>query len=152
MMHLENFLANKKDYQIILISFVFLILLGSVLTLIKTLLNIETVNTVMIAKNNWEKFVFGVLIGPLVETFIFQFLIEKIFNSIFKNIIFLTLFSAILFGLNHHYGGFYILYSFILGFYFTYLYLVLLRLKRKAFLTVLLLHSFYNLFVFLGNL
>jgi len=46
MMHLGKFLGTKKDYQIILISFVSLILLGSVLTLIKTLLNIDTVNPI----------------------------------------------------------------------------------------------------------
>jgi hypothetical protein len=150
-MQLEKFLATKKDYQIILIAFVFLYLSGSFLSQIKSLLNIETVNTVMTTKNNWEKFLFGVLVGPFFETFIFQFLIEKIFNSIFKNIVYLTLLSAILFGLSHNYDWFYLLYSFIIGFYLTYLYLLLLRSKRKAFLIILLIHSFYNLSVFLND-
>ncbi|MBC5837853.1 CPBP family glutamic-type intramembrane protease [Flavobacterium muglaense] len=152
MNQLETYLSTKKDYQIFFISLIFLLLVILCLSILLESLDIEMLNDVMVKKNNWQKFFSGVFVGPLLETFIFQYLLEKILIFTSKNSYQITVLSAILFGLTHNYQSFYIFYSFTLGFYFTYLYLILLKLKRKAFLTIFLLHSIHNLLVFLQQL
>lgn len=94
-----------------------------------------------------------VLLGPFLETFIFQHVPFSIFRRIFKNHkskTILILFSGIIFGISHIYSLYYIIKTFILGMLFMYAYII--RYKNKdAFISVFLIHALFNLTIFIFN-
>jgi uncharacterized protein len=95
----------------------------------------------------------GVFAAPLIETFLFQFLIyefsDKFFKRINKNFIFLL--SAGLFASTHAYSWFFMLYAFFMGLLFIVFYH---KLKFKfgtfySFFGVIIIHSLFNLILFI---
>jgi len=89
------------------------------------------------------------LIVPVLETFIFQFIVVrvcKIYN-IKKNIVILI--SASLFGLSHYYNLIYVLQAAVIGYFLTYFYIQLLDDNKPAFRLVCLIHGFVNLVLWL---
>ena len=98
-------------------------------------------------------FTITVIIAPLIETFIFQYLIIEFlfrFKKIGVNIIILV--SALAFGLAHSYSFFYVLVICISGFIYAsyYLYLKIKNVKFP-FLYIFFLHALSNLLVFILN-
>lgn len=97
-------------------------------------------------KSIQEQFIIAVLLAPLIETAIFQFIVvEILYEKLNKYII--AFISAILFASSHLYNFIYFVFAFILGLLFAYLYFVG-REKNKGFLLVFLIHFIYNLLVF----
>lgn len=100
-------------------------------------------------------FTLVVILGPLVETLIFQFGIIELFLLINKSHLvkaIALLVSSVLFGLSHSYSLQYIIHTSIFGFLFSSCYL--LAKERKdihPFMLTFLAHSSSNLFVFLIN-
>ena len=110
--------------------------------------------------NVYEKYFLLVLIAPIFETwfnyYLINFYAKKIllklkFNilEIEKNIyyiIFFMLITSIIFGYNHNYNKFYMLYAFTTSFIYSYYYLKFYLInKRFAFWSICLLHALYNL-------
>jgi membrane protease YdiL (CAAX protease family) len=90
------------------------------------------------------------LIGPLLETFIFQHIIYKILKK-YKPIIILLV-SATLFGLAHIGNLYDFIISFIVGILYMNLYLIIKVDKHKdPFLYVLIAHVTHNLIVVIVN-
>lgn len=95
--------------------------------------------------NQFDHFFLPVVIAPLLETFIFQYLIQDYILKKINNAYLLACFiSSILFGLSHYYSPEYILVTFLSGLLFSTLYLVSLKKNYIPFITVAISHSIYN--------
>jgi len=92
-------------------------------------------------------FLFVAIIAPIVETFIFQYLIIRILKKInfFKNRMVLVMFiSAVVFGASHTYSIFYMFMTFISGLLLAYAFIVYEDKKASAFWVTMAIHSFKN--------
>ena len=100
-----------------------------------------------------EIFTLTVIIGPLIETFIFQYLIIEfliIFKKIKVNIIILV--SSLAFGCSHYYNFIYVLVMCVGGFIFASYYLYLkIKEIRFPFLYIFSLHALWNFMAFILN-
>lgn len=89
----------------------------------------------------------GSILGPIVETFIFQYGIIEILSSIKffnkKNII-IAIISSLIFGFSHTYSWLYIFYGFTIGLVFAYSYLTYKKKNFSAFGVVFLIHCIRN--------
>lgn len=111
-------------------------------------------------KNPLEKhgvliqFIAACIIAPLVETLIFQSLLNLILNKIgIKNLYILICIPSIIFGLNHLYNPLYMISTFTAGLVMNLLYLFCLQNGKNAYFYVALLHFLYNFYGFtLSNL
>ena len=95
----------------------------------------------------WLKFIAVVLIAPIYETFLFQYLIiTTLLGKInTKWVIFI---SSFFFGLSHFYNFFYILNAFFVGIVLAFAYVNWNGKKQSPFLVVFLIHSLHNLLIF----
>lgn len=100
-------------------------------------------------------FLKAVLIGPLLETFIYQFAIIEISRYFKASNIQSILISGLLFGISHMISSdpiIYMVLGTIAGTFFGYVYIFYKKNPNaNAFLMVFLLHSFFNFFVFIIN-
>ena len=98
-----------------------------------------------------EIFTITVIIAPLVETFIFQYLIIEFlfrFKKIKLNIIILV--SSLAFGLLHDYNFIYVLVMCVVGFIYASYYLYLkIKVIKFPFLYICSLHALSNFLVFI---
>ncbi|MGK0469095.1 CPBP family glutamic-type intramembrane protease [Clostridium sp.] len=87
------------------------------------------------------------IIGPIVETFIFQYGIIEILSSIKifkeKNII-IAIISSLIFGFSHSYSYLYIFYGFIIGLLLAYSYLIYKKKNFSAFWVIFWIHCIRN--------
>ncbi len=99
--------------------------------------------------NQLTVFITVVIIGPVIETFFFQYLLIKGVTKIFKWSLLsyqTALVSILAFGLMHTYNILMVIATIIGGF-FLYICYALFELKNKnAFVFTLLLHSIYNFY------
>ncbi|HYK76875.1 MAG TPA: CPBP family glutamic-type intramembrane protease [Daejeonella sp.] len=89
-----------------------------------------------------------IIVAPIVETFINQFGVFRIFNRI--KITqgkqgWIILISASIFGLTHTYSLSYMIFGFSMGIVLAYIYYLFHHTPLKAFWTTALIHSFRNL-------
>lgn len=100
-------------------------------------------------------FIFTVIVGPIIETLIFQFGIIELILLLKKNKFFeilAILISSIIFGLTHNYNVYYIIFGVFIGIIFGIIYIVAKRRKdMNAFTIVLIAHAFTNLIAFFHN-
>ncbi len=91
---------------------------------------------------------FGIIIGPYIETLLFQtlviFLICKIVKRPKYNFCLSILLSAILFSISHTYSLYYVLYAFIGGVIYANAYYFARYKKWSATLTVFIIHAIHN--------
>lgn len=95
-----------------------------------------------------QSFIAVVLLGPLVETYVCQYLFFKYLLKHLSGGVIILL-SAIVFGLLHTYNSVYVLYAFFSGLLLSLSYYY--RLNSYPFVIVFLIHSIYNLLAFLLN-
>ena len=130
-------------FTVFFVDFIFSSLIGFLVTLYDPkALDIPFLEGLSLA----EIFTITVIIAPLIETFIFQYLIIEFlfrFKKIKLNIIILV--SALAFGLAHNYNFFYVLVICISGFIYAsyYLYLKIKNIKFP-FLYISSLHALWN--------
>lgn len=89
---------------------------------------------------------------PLLETLIFQKILYWLLNKVQyvqKRHYYLIIISALIFSLYHIYSLHYMLYSFITGAIYMYLYKI--RIDKQPFATIFAIHSAINLFAVLGD-
>lgn len=96
-----------------------------------------------------EIFIYTVLIGPVLETFIFQFLVIEILVLFKVKHTSIIVISGLLFAVAHFYNLAYILAIVFPGLLYAWYYLYLKLHKKHAFLSVTLLHACSNLFAFI---
>lgn len=135
--------------------FLFILILDNFYTLTISLI-INLINPKLIDVFNGDEFtklnifIGSVIFGPLIETFIFQFLIIEILLSLKLNKNLILLISTILFSLSHNYNVIYIIAMLFPGLLYSSYYLFLKVEKRKnIFLTIFILHSLSNLIAFI---
>lgn len=96
-----------------------------------------------------------VILTPLIETFLNQFLpyhlLKKIKYLSERNYLILLI-SALFFGILHMYSLFYIIFGFLLGIVFMYGYMVRIKSDNKTFYLIAVTHSLFNLGVFIIKL
>ena len=104
-------------------------------------------------RSSSEIFTLAVIIAPLIETFIFQYLIIEFLLRFKKiNIITIILVSALAFGLSHNYDFIYVLVICITGFIYASYYLYLKTKGIKfPFLYICSLHALWNFLSFILN-
>lgn len=127
-----------------------LIQYGLLIDLLGLPLNLETNN---IERLGIFKEITALLVGPLLETLIFQFgLIGLLFQwQFFEERRWLSIFiSATVFALAHTYHFYYILYAFFMGLILCQFYLIM-RERKYAFWHTATLHMLINLFVLIGR-
>lgn len=90
-----------------------------------------------------EKLVLFVIVGPLVETLLLQYVVIEIFKSTKIALKYCCLLSALVFALLHLYNVFYFLYAFVSGLLFAFLY-IRGKSERNSILLVLIAHTIYN--------
>lgn len=99
-----------------------------------------------------KEFLLIVLIGPIIETFVFQyFIIKSSLKYINNNKLIAILVSSLLFGLSHYYSIPYIIKASLAGFLYSMLYFALTEKGKSPFVYIFLVHSFYNLIGFTIN-
>ena len=106
--------------------------------------------SVLFGKDEKLFILFVIFLSPLIETFIFQWLIYEQLNafSFFKKRVYLViLLSGIIFGLIHNFSIQYQLFTFVLGSYFCFTYHYFKTFSKYAFLAVFIIHAFRNLVV-----
>lgn len=97
---------------------------------------------------------FVIFLTPLIETFIFQWLIYEQLNAFVffnKRKYLVILLSGIIFGLTHNFSIHYQLFAFVLGCYFCFTYYYFKTYSKKAFIAVFIIHSIRNLLVILAQ-
>lgn len=101
---------------------------------------------------NVADFLLIVIIAPLVETAIVQSGIVRMVLKYTKgNKLLAVLFSALVFGLAHHYSIAYMLKGFFAGAIYGILWFAILDKQKRPFLYVVLTHGIYNLTGFVIN-
>lgn len=98
-----------------------------------------------------EIFLLSVVFGPLIETFLFQYLIIEILYGLKRlKINTIILISALTFSSIHYYNFLYVLVTFLSGIIYASYYLYIKEEKKKhPFLTIWMLHLLYNFSVFI---
>lgn len=100
-------------------------------------------------------FFLGVLLAPIIETFLFQYLPTKLFLLVKRkwniNKVILILFSGILFGMAHDYNLITIIDGIISGIIFILIFLKFNEEKTQlsGFWATFLIHALYNFYAFL---
>jgi len=92
-------------------------------------------------------FLSTIIVSPIIETFINQYLPYFLLNKIkyFREHNYLILLSsALLFGLIHFYSLFYIFYAFIIGLVLMYSYMIRIKTDNMTFYLIAISHSFLN--------
>lgn len=95
-----------------------------------------------------EKIVLFVIVAPLIETLLFQYLVIEICKTIKMRLRYCCFISAIIFASFHLYNVFYFLYTFAGGLLFAFLYLRG-KNQKNAILLPLVAHTLYNGIVFI---
>jgi uncharacterized protein len=99
-----------------------------------------------------ELFIQTILLAPIIETFLNQYVPYIILNKIRftrERRYLIILFSGLLFGLIHCYSLFYIFYAFLLGLIFMYGYMIRIKTDNKTFFLIAICHSLLNIGIFL---
>jgi len=120
--------------------------------------NQDFINTSLEGLEIGEIFLIVVILGPLIETFLFQFVLIELIILLFKSIkirggqVIAVLVSSFLFAATHPYSFIYLFSALISGLMYGIFYLISKRKKGlNGFSVVFIVHSFYNLIVFLTN-
>jgi len=96
-----------------------------------------------------------IFIGPLMETFIFQYTIIKLVRILIHdpNIKFFLaiILSASAFSISHYYNIYYFLFGITSGFILAVAFYIAIYRKEPAFLTIFLIHSIWNSIAFITN-
>lgn len=152
--------SNRRKYFFWLFWFVVFLSIKIFVSLIGTsFFSITSSNSVIGSMSNKViVFFVSIVIAPIFETAIFFSLLFYLCiyfrkNAHIKQYIFYIyiLLSALLFSLNHSFSWFYIIITFISGIMYATIYYKAYAKRYSPFKGVVLIHSLYNLFVFIWN-
>jgi membrane protease YdiL (CAAX protease family) len=150
---IEEKLINKSYLYIVLFAFsakIIFILLP--FEIIDYFFEIETGQDALINDlSGLILLIVTVILAPLIETFIFQYIVIKISFFFLKSALFSILLSAFLFGLNHLYSIPYFIVTFFAGIIYASLYFIAKAKNTNPFWMIFLVHALYNLTVSLLN-
>jgi membrane protease YdiL (CAAX protease family) len=139
----------KIIIKIVLTIFIVNVLLSKLYNNTLTFFNFEFVPNPIPFSNIYEEFFLVVFFAPIIETIFFQFLPAYFLKRFNKLIIIFV--SSIMFGLLHWYNIMNFIYGLFVGLLFILGYLYSLKRKSNPITTIILAHSFYNLYAFIIN-
>lgn len=150
----DNFLKGLSTFKFVIAITLSTFLCSIMLSLLVDLFNIEIVETTLNTAQDplISQFLIVVIIGPLIETFIFQYENIKILrriNVLKNNDLTVILISALIFGLMHFYSLSYIIHATLLGILLSYSFVVYESKKVSPFWVVCIIHSLRNLISFI---
>ncbi len=161
---LDNYLPKKSIIKFILYYYVFLVFFFIIpLEVLEKIFQMAPYeeNPMSQIKDTKTLFVLTTIIGPIIETLIFQFLLIKGLYLLLenrplnkvdynkKNLLMSIYISSFIFGSLHFYSFSYIIIMSILGFIFGILFYFSTTRKWHSFFLIFILHSIYNLTVLL---
>lgn len=106
----------------------------------------KIVNSQNMPSNIWLKYLFVVLAGPILETFLYQalpFYFLSLFQFFRRNVWIIILVSSIGFGLAHDFSTQYSIHATLIGFVLISTYIIRTK-KKDPFLCTYILHAFSN--------
>ena len=148
MKHIEAYMVNTNRYVFVVGFIVICILLMLCMLLISWLIHIPQLGRVLESITLWN-IILSVILTPILETWLFQYLPIEFFKTYYNKTWQLTLISGIPFGLLHYFNQYLLrdaVYGVVIGVAFAYVYI--LAKKRKDINPVLataLVHAGYNL-------
>ncbi|WP_160164137.1 CPBP family glutamic-type intramembrane protease [Nafulsella turpanensis] len=150
------FIHNLKRYQtwlIIVVAVIVSIFYNVISPIVFSLFSETEIKTEGLEGLTPElTFIIVAVLGPIVETFLFQFLVIEIIKIFFKNSQFLPLaISAGLFAYAHSYSDVYIVFALIPGFILALSYILFKAKGNNAFFFVFVIHALVNTFSFIFN-
>jgi len=96
-----------------------------------------------------EEFILVALVGPLIETLLFQYLLQSVLLPLFiNNLKFNVFLTAILFGLTHFDNWLHVVSASLGGLLYGYAYVLSTAKMTFPFVTVLVIHSLSNALLF----
>lgn len=146
---MHYYLSNKKSIIISLYFFLFQVLAATFFSVVASKLYNSGINKGFVGFSNpLEEFLISVLLGPVLETWIFQLLPIEYFKKKLDTFYPGIFCSTILFALAHMYNLIYFINALVAGFIFAYFYCIMKVYKTHPFIWLASLHALYNLFVF----
>ena len=125
------------------------IIITNIFDKITSIYNLENMSNSLSFQSKKEEFVLVVIIAPILETLIFQYL-PFYYLKKYKPI-YTVLISSILFGLAHAYSTIYMIYGFTVGLLFISACYYSIRKNINPFLLIAFSHFIYNFFAFCMN-
>lgn len=147
---LQNFLIKTNIIFFVLIFFSLVIGINLLITSLPFAESIANPPEIIELKKDTGFFIlYALIIGPLMETMLFQFAITMgvfYLMEYFKKPQFTipVIVSALAFGFVHPYNLTYIIIAIFVGFFFATAYVLLLKRKENAFIVVTIIHSLVN--------
>lgn len=161
-MHLNFLDGSYKFFDKIIstrpLNLVLVMTFSSVMLTLSILPILATINSVWpgeIANEGYSKFslfILAVVIAPIVETFLFQFVVIEILRKWISSSIIIVLLSSGLFAISHLSSYAYGLSNFFTGAILAYTYLLAIKRKFSPFLCTTAVHSLRNVIVFVISL
>lgn len=141
----------QKPIFITISSFILVIIIQVFFGVLNdTFLHISTQNP--IDKYSWqEKFFLGVILAPIIETFIFQYLPFKVIGKVIKNPVYIIMGSSLFFAFNHYYNWLYVVVTFFIGLILNCNYYAVQKISKYGFWLTALLHAANNSLAFLAS-
>ena len=152
LLKIDNYLLGINNKLLFIIAlFCFAIFITLPLNLFLEFFNYKLESPHLKEENSLLQFFTIVIFVPILETLIFQVGIIKLVLYFFENKKAAIITSATLFALSHPYGPFYILYTFIIGLYFVYIYFLSLRKNTSPFISIFIVHALFNFTFYILN-
>ncbi|TDX14330.1 CPBP family intramembrane glutamic endopeptidase [Flavobacterium sp. S87F.05.LMB.W.Kidney.N] len=144
---IKNIVFGLKRWELILLVILLNFLNNYIFSVISNLFDISLNKGFNDSYTVKEKIVLFVLVAPLIETLLFQYVVIEIFKSLKMKLKYCCVLSAFVFASFHLYNIFYFLYAFTGGLLFAFLY-IRGKNQKGAILLPLVAHIIYNGFVF----
>lgn len=150
--HYNNFITRLSRQKTAMLIF-YTVGMDVIVTLIFSTILFPSHTAGPVHTSKIEGFFIAVLIGPFIETLLFQHLIIKfILNKRTTATLVSCTVSAILFAISHYYSWAYILKTFISGLIFASLFLIISHKRQNPVLIVFLAHAIYNCIGFIVDI
>ncbi|MBB6236085.1 hypothetical protein HDC90_000691 [Pedobacter sp. AK013] len=150
-MRLDFKKVSENIYLLFLICYIFSIVNGIIFNYLDKLFPLNSTQ-----KNGLEnltggtKFIFIMILVPIIETFIFQYFPNKILKLFkFNNFYVLLIIPVIIFSSMHFYNYIYVAMTFIGGLFLNFFFLKAKEKTNFYLILTILFHSLYNLFGYL---
>jgi membrane protease YdiL (CAAX protease family) len=108
----------------------------------------KVINILEMGQSSLFDWLLGLIIAPILETFVCQYIPFLIFQAFTKNNLFPIIFSSLFFGVSHSYSPLYIIFGTMAGFILANAYVMSQRRIENAFVNVAMIHFTSNLIEF----
>jgi hypothetical protein len=154
MNRINAFLTRVNVFIFILLNVLAVLIIQKLILLLPFSANLTLPDEIKSLQNERISFfILVIIVGPLFETTIFQFLIIKLIHKGLmklkvKSMLIPILVSSILFGISHCYNMDYMIIGFFIGLIFATAFAISLKRRENAIIIVFFIHALVNLVPF----